>query len=220
MDITFELIKLIVISIVMAFVFGLIRVAKKNQETGEAWDWLKFAPTAIYSVILGFIMAWTGIINFNNLADFAGLFDGTWVAYLTLYTTILYVWENIVIPFIKNRLTVVVKDPAQFVRPATVDPLRQMDQETREWLVKDQPEPYKGLILKAVDTAQDQKVIRYAISAGAWEFLIEFGIVTGGKHYLWKGWFGSGVVVWKAISSACLEAIRSTGKWPDYDKLY
>lgn len=216
MDITVELLKLIVISIVMAFVFGLIRVAKKNQETGEAWDWLKFAPTAIYSVILGFIMAWTGIINLNNLSDFAGLFDGTWVAYLTLYTTILYIWENIVIPFIKARLTVTKTYPL----PVSIDPLHQMNEETRKWLISDQPEQYKKLILNAVDEAQAAKTYRYAISAGAWEFLIEFGIVTGGKHYLWKGWFGNGAVLWKAISSACLEAIRSTGKWPDYDKLY
>jgi hypothetical protein len=216
MDITVELIKLIVISIVMAFVFGLIRVAKKNQETGEAWDWLKFVPTAIYSVILGFIMAWTGIVNFNNLADFAGLFDGTWVTYLTLYTTILYIWENAVIPFIKNRLTVTTMYPL----PAGIDPLNKMNAETRKWLVSDRPADIGVKILSKVDEAEAAKTYRYDINSGPWEYLIEFGIVTGGKHYLWKGWIGNGDVVWKAISSACLEAIRSTGKWPDYDKLY
>lgn len=216
MDITFELVKLIVISIVMAFAFGLIRVAKKNQETGEAWDWLKFVPTAIYSIILGFIMAWTGIVSFNNLANFAGLFDGTWVTYLTLYTTILYIWENAVIPFIKARLTVTTMYPL----PAGIDPLNKMNAETRKWLVSDRPADMQKKVLAAVDEAEAAKTYRYDINSGPWEYLIEFGIVTGGKHYLWKGWVGNGVVVWKAISSACLEAIRSTGKWPDYGKLY
>jgi hypothetical protein len=216
MDITLELIKLIIISIIMAFVFGLIRVAKKNQETGEAWDWLKFVPTAIYSIILGFIMAWTGIVNFNNLSNFAGLFDGTWVTYLTLYTTILYIWENVVIPFIKARLTVTTMYPL----PAGIDPLNKMNPETRKWLISDRPAEIGTKILSKVDEAEAAKTYRYDINSGPWEYLIEFGIVTGGKHYLWKAWIGTGEVVWKAISSSCLESIRSTGKWPDYDKLY
>ena len=215
MDITFELVKLIIISVIMAFVFGLIRYAKKAQETGETWDWLKFAPTAIYSVILGFIMAFTGVVNLNNLSNFASLFDGTWLAYLSLFTFILYAWENVVIPFIKARLTV-----TEFYKAISIDPLNKMNAETRHWLVSDRPAKIGALVLAAVDDAQAKGTYRYDINSGPWEYLVEFGIVTGGKHYLWKGWLGDGSVVWKAISVACLEAIRSTGKWPDYDKLY
>jgi hypothetical protein len=215
MELSLELLKLIAIAIVMAFVFGLIRYAKKSQETGESWDWLKFAPTAIYSVVLGLIMAITGVVNLDNLANFSALFDGTWVAYLSLFTFILYAWENVVIPFIKSRLTV-----TEFYKVATVDPNRKMDDETRRWLVSDRSDKMKVLVLAAVDEAQAKSTWRYDINSGAWEYLVEFGIVTGGKHYLWKDWIGDGTVVWKQISVACLEAIRATGKWPDYDKLY
>ena len=215
MDITIELFELIIVSVLMAFVYGLIRYANKNQETGATWDWTKFAPTAIYSVILGVVMAVTGVINFENIANFSSLFDGSWLAYLTLYTFILYAWENIVIPFLKNRLTVV-----EFYKVTTIDPLHKMDPETRKWLISDRTKTIGSKVLAAVDEAETQKIYRYDINSGPWEYLVEFGIVTGGKHYLWKGWIGDGTVVWKSISSACLEAIRSTGKWPDYDKLY
>jgi len=214
MDITFELLKLIIISIIMAFVFGLIRYAKKAQETGETWDWLKFAPTAIYSVILGFIMAFTGVVNLNNLSNFASLFDGTWLVYLSLFTSILYAWENVVIPFIKARLTV----QEFYPRSQKVNPDRKMDQETREKFFNDNP--CKVAILNAVNDAEAKKTYRYTLAAGAWEYLVEFGEVTGGKRYLYKFWIGSLDAIWKEISSTCLEAIRSTGKWPDYDKLY
>ena len=215
MDITFELVKLIIISVIMAFVFGLIRYAKKAQDTGESWDWLKFAPTAIYSVILGFIMAFTGVVNLNNLSSFASLFDGTWLAYLSLFTFILYAWENVVIPFIKARLTV-----TEFYKATPSDPLNKMNAETRHWLVSDRPAKTGALVLAAVDEAQALGTYRYTIDSGAWEYLIEFGEVTGGKHYLYKFWIGSLDAIWKEISSTCLEAIRTTGKWPDYDKLY
>ncbi len=216
MDITFELLKLIVISVIMAFVFGLIRYAKKAQETGESWDWMKFAPTAIYSISLGFIMAFTGIVNLNNLSSFASLFDGTWIAYLSLFTFILYAWENVVIPFIKARLTVTTFYPIV----AGIDPLNKMNAETRHWLISDRTPEMGAKVLGAVDEAQAKGTYRYDINSGAWEYLVEFGIVTGGKHYLWKIWSGDGSVVWKVISVACLETIRKTGKWPDYDKLY
>ena len=198
----------------MAFVFGLIRYAKKAQETGETWDWLKFAPTAIYSVILGFIMAFTGVVNLNNLSNFASLFDGTWLVYLSLFTSILYAWENVVIPFIKARLTV----QEFYPRSQKVNPDRKMDQETREKFFNDNP--CKVAILNAVNDAEAKKTYRYTLAAGAWEYLVEFGEVTGGKRYLYKFWIGSLDAIWKEISSTCLEAIRTTGKWPDYDKLY
>ena len=215
MEITLELIKLVIISIIMAFTFGLIRYAKKAQDTGEKWDWLKFAPTAIYSVILGFIMAFTGVVDLNNLAGFAALFDGTWITYLTLFTFILYAWENVVVPFLKARLTV-----TEFYKITAIDPLSKMNEVTRKWLVSDRTPEMGAKVLNAVDEAQDLKTYRYCINSGPWEYLVEFGIVTGGKHYFWKGWFGDGTVLWKPISVACLETIRKTGKWPDYGKLY
>ena len=214
-ELTLELTKLILVLLILAFGYALIRFAKKNQETGEKWDWYKFAPTAIYAEILGVIMAVTGGVNLANLTDFSMLMDGKWVVYFSLFTAILYVWENAVVPFIKARLTV-----TEFYKVTTIDPLNKMNQETRKWLVSDRPAKMQVLVLAAVDEAEAAKTYRYDINSGPWEYLVEFGIVTGGKHYLWKEWLGSGMVVWKIISVACLEAIRTTGKWPDYEKLY
>jgi hypothetical protein len=61
---------------------------------------------------------------------------------------------------------------------------------------------------------------QYAIESGAWIFLIEGGELTGAKHYFFRGWFGVSAVSWKPISDACLTAIRKTGRFPEYDKLY
>jgi len=213
-ELTLELTKLILVSLILAFGYALIRFAKKNQETGESWDWYKFAPTAIYAEILGVIMAVTGGVNLANLTDFSMLMDGKWIVYFSLFTFIMYAWENVVIPFIKARLTVTEFYP----RPQKVNPDRKMDQETREKFFNDNP--CKVAILNAVNDAEAKKTYRYTLAAGAWEYLVEFGEVTGGKHYLYKFWIGSLDAIWKEISSTCLEAIRSTGKWPDYDKLY
>lgn len=209
----------IVIFVILALGYGIIRFAKELQAAGEPWSWDKFVPTAIYSVILGILMVVTGVVsldNLTNLISIQSIMDGLWLQYMTLFTFVLYVWENIAIPFLKNRLTVTEMYP----KPATIDPLHKMDTTTRNWLVQDRPVEIRPLILAAVDAAEEAKTIRYAIDSGAWEYLVEYGIVTGGKHYLYKGWFGTGTVLWKAITSACLEAIRSTGKWPDYSKLY
>ena len=215
MDLTFELIKLIVLSVIFASAYNLVRYVKKLVETGEKWDIFKFLPTAIYSVILGFIMVFTGVINLGNITNFEALFGGAWVTYLTLFTFILYVWENVVVPFLKARLTV-----TEFYKITAIDPLSKMNEVTRKWLVSDRTPEMGAKVLNAVDAAQDLKTYRYCINSGPWEYLVEFGIVTGGKHYFWKGWFGDGTVLWKPISVACLETIRKTGKWPDYGKLY
>jgi hypothetical protein len=132
-----------------------------------------------------------------------------------IYTALLYFVEKVIIPFLKSKLTV-----TEFYKVTMIDPLNKMNAETRKWLVSDRPAKMQVLVLAAVDEAEAAKTYRYDINSGPWEYLVEFGIVTGGKHYLWKEWFGAGSVVWKSISSACLEAIRTTGKWPDYDKLY
>jgi hypothetical protein len=216
MDITLELVKVVLVSIALAFGYNIVRYAAKLIETGEKWDLLKFIPTAIYSVVLGLILALSGLVNLNDLTNFEQLFDAKWALYLSFYSMFLYFWESVVVPFIKGKLTVTESYPIT----AGIDPLNKMNPETRKWLVSDRTEDMGRKVLAAVDDAQSKSTIRYSINSGPWEYLIEYGIVTGGKHYLYKFWDGNGEVLWKSISSMCLEAIRKTGKWPDYDKLY
>lgn len=215
MDITFELVKIIVVSVLYASAYNLMRYTAKIIEAKEKWDFFKFLPTAFYAAALGVILAVSGLVNINDLSNFQQLFDAKWIVYLSFYTMFLYVWESIIVTWIKARLTV-----TEFYKVTTIDPLNKMNAETRKWLISDRTPDMGAKVLGAVDDAQAKGTYRYDINSGPWEYLVEFGIVTGGKHYLWKGWIGDGIVVWKAISVPCLEAIRATGKWPDYDKLY
>ncbi len=93
---------------------------------------------------------------------------------------------------------------------------RKMSESRRHNMVFDQPAQIQPMILDCVDAAEAKLTWRYVIAAGAWEYLIEAGVLTGAKHY-W--YFKSGKVQWKPISVNTLETIRSTGKWPDYSKL-
>ena len=93
---------------------------------------------------------------------------------------------------------------------------RKMNEERLHNMVFDQPSNLQQPIRDCVTEAENKTTWRYAIKAGAWEYLIEYGVQTGGKHY-W--YYKSGTVEWKPISVETLERIRNTGKWPDYSQL-
>jgi hypothetical protein len=93
---------------------------------------------------------------------------------------------------------------------------RRMNEERLHNMVFDQPVNLQQPIRDCVTDAESKTTWRYAIQAGAWEYLIEYGVQTGGKHY-W--YYKAPKVQWKPISVETLEKIRSTGKWPDYSQL-
>jgi len=211
-----NLILLFVIAFVMALAFGLLGWLKSYLESGQKFDLTTFLATLLYSIIVGVIGVQTGLIKLETLADWQTIFSAMWLQYAMIYTGLVYVIGKII-----GMLAIPVASKTTFYpRAVNVDPARKMDQETRKWLVSDQPEVLKQPVLRAVDQAEAATTYRYAIEAGAWIYLVEFGEVTGAKHYYFRGWFGTGVIAWKPITSECLESIRKTGKFPDYDKLY
>jgi hypothetical protein len=93
---------------------------------------------------------------------------------------------------------------------------RKMSQSFRENMVSDQPIQIQQMILNCVDEAEARTTWRYAIQAGAWVYLIEYGVLTGAKHYFY---WQSSIIAWKPISMVTLETIRKTGKFPEYSQL-
>jgi hypothetical protein len=93
---------------------------------------------------------------------------------------------------------------------------RKMSEERRHNMVVDQPSNLQQMILDCVDQAEKGITWRYAIQAGSWVYLIEYGVLTGAAHYFY--WSGA-KVEWKPISVLTLETIRKTGKFPGYGKL-
>jgi hypothetical protein len=93
---------------------------------------------------------------------------------------------------------------------------RKMSESRRHNMVFDQPVNLQQMILDCVDSAESKTTWRYAVRGGSWEYLIEYGILTGAKNYTyWNG----GKVEWKPISVETLESIRKTGKFPEYSQL-
>ena len=213
MDVNYVL--LLITALIMALAYGLIGFFADKVNNAGKWDWAKFSATIVYSIIVGVIAVNTGVITLQNIGDYSAIFSPVWAMYGGIYLGLIYVFSKIVVPIGKQFTS-----HTEFYKPKqTVDPNRKMDQETRHWLISDQPNLGQA-ILKAVDEAEVMPTWRYAIEAGAWIYLVEFGEVTGSKHYFFKGWFGTGSVNWKKISSDCLETIRKTGKFPDYGDLY
>jgi hypothetical protein len=213
MDVNYVI--LIAVALIMGLAYGIIGYFSAYMKAGESLDYRKLAATMVYSVIIALIAVQTGVLNFQSLANWQAIFDPMWQTYFGIYLALIYVFSKIVIPVV-SQLT---SKTTLYPRKASVDPARKMDQETRRWLVSDQP-ALNSAILKAVDEAEAKVTWRYAIEAGAWIYLVEFGEVTGAKHYFFRGWFGTSVVSWKPITSECLEAIRKTGKFPEYSDLY
>jgi len=213
MDVNYVL--LLSTAIIMALAYGLIGYFASKLNEGATWDWGKLAATVVYSIIVGVVAVNTGVITLQNISDYSTIFSPVWAMYGGIYLGLIYVFSKIIVPIVKQFTS----KTTLFIS-ATIDPLHKMDAETRHWLVSDQKEPISSGVLRAVDAAEAAKTYRYAIEAGAWIYLVEFGIVTGAKHYYFKSWFGTDVVNWKPITVECLENIRKTGKFPDYSDLY
>ena len=214
MDVNYVI--LIAVALIMGLAYGIIGFFSAYMKAGESLDYRKLAATVVYSVIIALFAVQTGVLNFQSLANWQAIFDPIWQTYFGIYLALIYVFSKIVIPVVAQFTSKTTLYP----RKASVDPARHMDAETRRWLVSDQKEPISSGVLRAVDAAEAAVTWRYAIEAGAWIYLVEFGEVTGAKHYSFRGWFGTTEVSWKPITSECLEAIRKTGKFPDYSDLY
>lgn len=93
---------------------------------------------------------------------------------------------------------------------------RKMNGDRRNNMIEDQPAQIQKMILDCVDQAETKTTWRYAIQAGAWIYLIEYGVLTGAKHYFY---WQSGSVEWKPISVECIEKIRKSRKFPEYSQL-
>ena len=214
MDVNY--IVLLAVTIVMGLAYGFIGFFSSAMKTGDKIDLRKLAATIIYSIIVGVIAVQTGVINLETLANWQAIFSPIWEMYFGIYLGLMYLFSKIVIPVVQQFTSKTTLYP----RLASVDPNRKMDQETREKFFTDQSEKMQDAILRAVDQAEGKQTWRYAIEAGAWVYLVEFGEVTGACHYYFRGWFGTSVVDWKPITSECLEQIRTSGKFPGYNNLY
>lgn len=207
---------LLAVAIIVGLAYGLPGVFADWLKNGSKIDFARLGATIVYSIVVGIIAVQTGVLTLDNIVNWQTLLTPVWTIYMGFYLMMLYLFSKIVVPVVQqftSRTTL-------FPKPAGIDPLHKMDEETRHWLVSDQKEPISSGVLRAVDDAQSKSTYRYAIEAGAWIYLVEFGIVTGAKHYYFKNWFGTSVVDWKPITVECLENIRKTGKFPDYNDLY
>lgn len=211
---------LVIMIIIEAIAFGLGGFLKTWIESKQPWDWAKFVSTIIYSLVVAVIIIQSGLVDLTKVTDWSAILNPVWMQYMTIYTLIyagaMYFFTKIVVPVAGHLAQKTIIYP----KKQTVDPNRKMDAETRIWLISDQSEVIGRGILVAVDAAEAKQTYRYAIEAGAWIYLVEFGEVFGAKHYYFRGWFGSQVVSWKPITVECIETIRTTGRFPDYPDLY
>ena len=214
MDVNYVL--LLFVAIIMALAYGILGFFAARMSSGEAWSWPKFAATTVYSVVVEFLAVQLGVLNLENVANWQAIFTPLWAEYMLVYTGLLYAFQKISVPVVTRAMTTYKVFPTTKI--AKVDPTRKMDDETRSTFFNDNPA--KQQILDCVDQAEAKQTYRYAIAAGAWEYLVEYGEVTGAKHYWYKVWGGIQAAVWKPISVECLENIRATGKFPAYNDLY
>lgn len=214
MDINYVMV--LAVAILFGLVYGLMGFFADKVKNGGVFDWPKLAATVVYSVIIGIVAANTGVINLTNLSDFQTLFSPVWQMYAGIYLGLIYVFSKIIVP-VASQLSQKTKF---YPKSTKVDPTRKMDPESRQFLVFDLPDANKLPTLACVDQAEAKQTYRYAIQSGAWIFLIEFGELTGSKHYFFKGWYGTSEITWKPITVECLEECRRTGRIPEYSELY
>lgn len=217
MDVNYLL--LLAIAIIVGLAYGLPGLFADFIKNGSKVDWAKLAATIIYSVIVGVCAVQSGVLTMDTLPNWQTLLTPVWTMYMGLYLFLLYLFSKIVVPVashVSQKTTFYVK------KLATVDPNRHMDPESRNYLVFDLPTQNQAPTLACVDKAEATVPVtmRYAIQSGAWIFLVEFGELTGAKHYYFRGWFGTSDITWKPISVDCLEACRKTGRIPEYEDLY
>lgn len=207
---------LIAVAIIMALAYSLPGFFSNMIRAGQKWQMAEFLATIVYSIIVGVLAVFFGLINLDTLANYQAIFSPMWIAYSAIYTVLLYFFSKIFVPVAQ-----MFSAKTTFYAKSVKMGLRKMDQESRGYLVFDLPEQNKQPTLNCVDQAEakDPMEFQYAIQSGAWIFLIENGELTGAKHYFFRGWFGA-VVTWKPITAKCLEQIRATGKFPEYEALY
>jgi hypothetical protein len=220
---------LIAVAIVMALAYGIVGFFANKVTTGESFSASKFLATVVYSIIVGVIAVQSGLISLDTVGNWQTIFSPMWTQYVLIYTGLLYFFQTFVVKAVAQftSKTTIYKTKAAFatVREALATAIRKMDAESRNFLVFDlSSDNMKAAVLKAVDAAEAANggagTYQYAIDASTWVYLIEGGELTGAVHYYFRGWFGTSIVDWKPISDACLTAIRKTGKFPGYDKLY
>lgn len=214
MDVNYIL--LLAIAIIMGIAYGIVGFFSDKLNTDGAFNWQKFAATIVYSIIIGLVSVWTGLFSFDTITNWQAIMSPLWITYSGLYMGLIYLFSKILVPIAAQFSSKTIFYP----RLTGVDPNRKMDEETRLKFFTDQPDAIRISILKAVDEAEAAKTWRYAIEAGAWIYLVEFGEVFGAKHYYFKFWTGTTFVQWKACTTECFEQIRKSCKFPDYNNLY
>jgi hypothetical protein len=216
MDINYIL--LLAIAIIVGLAYGLPGLFADFVKNGSKIDWAKLAATFVYSIIVGIFAVQTGVLTMDTLPNWQTLLTPVWTMYMGLYLFMLYLFSKIIVP-VASHLSQVTKF---FPKSTKVDSARKMDPESRKFLVFDLPTQNQAPTLGCVDQAEaiDPVTMRYAIQSGAWIFLVEFGELTGSKHYYFRGWFGTSDITWKPISVDCLEECRKTSRIPEYNDLY
>ena len=215
MDINY--IVLLVVSIILALAFDLPGYFNNLVTKKENFDLPSLAATVIYSIIVGFLAVQSGLITLVNLSQWQDIFTGAFATYAGIQLFLLYLFTKVVAPAVTHLASKTTFYPKKY---ATIDPNRHMDPDSRKFLIFDLPVQDQGTTLACVDQAEATVPVtmRYAIESGAWVFLVEFGELTGAKHFWFKGWMGV-PVQWKPISAATLEACRKKGFIQEYDDL-
>lgn len=227
-NITFEiLLPYIFWGVLIGVVYNIYNYVLKNEP--GAYEIKRAFSTILFGIVVGIIAAimiitqeidttnldwWSFIVvisatYYGGLAIINKFVDALWVylfgAKMGGKAWFYDVWTNPSVPELTDSE---LKLTAPYYRKMNEDRLHNM--------VFDQPVYLQQPIRDCVIDAEAKTTWRYAIQAGAWEYLIEYGVQTGGKHY----WFyKSPKVAWKPISVDTLENIRKTGKWPDYSVL-
>lgn len=230
-----EFIFLVGAVILQCLTFGIAGYVKAKIESNEPFNWIKLGVTLIYSVTVAGIVISAKIVDINTLGSFienpSVILNPIWIQYFFIFTGIQYAINKLLDPVLSTKILPLFSDgwvlanvpdlsadelKAQGMLPAGVPYYRKMNEDRRHNMVFDQPQYMQQPILDCVDTAESKTTWRYAIQAGAWVYLIEYGVQTGAKHY----WFWrSGAIEWKPITVDCLEKIRKTGKFPEYSQL-
>jgi hypothetical protein len=214
------------VAICAAVVYTIVLKFKDDPAISQPIQWANLGANVIFGIAIG-VVAWLSGITVT--IDWLG-------GQIAAYGVIIALLDHIITGIInrtyakpqftfRNKQGVLIKNPA----PATnrvsflagaIATMRKMDPESRHFLIFDLPDWAKQPVLNCVDQAELKNQFQYAIQAQNWVFLIEDGELTGAKHFwTWFGWSGSGNVMWKPISPATLEAIRQTGRFPDYSVL-
>lgn len=222
-----EFIFLVGAVILQCLTFGIAGYVKGKIEDGSPFDWIKLGITLFYSLVVAGIVITTNLVNIETLGGFLAdpsiVLTPVWMQYFFIFTGLQYAINKLLDPVLSTKILPLFSSswvstgiPLPEGVLQTAANYRKMNEDRRHNMVFDQPQYLQPPILDCVDAAEALTTWRYAIQAGAWVYLIEYGVQTGAKHYWF--WYG-GNVCWKPISVDCLEKIRKTGKFPEYSQL-